>query len=156
MTVTTTFASTEMPLPRPCRIHFNPCPPRECPGQPHVDDAFALTAAHRDGFGPTSDYFNRYWPAILGPTTTLLWPRLVMRAAEGCTSVDVHEMAAELGVQPSVLRQCIKRLVTHRFAAWDAVETLVVMDACLRLGWRGVDALPEHLRQRHLLQYPRP
>lgn len=70
------------------------------------------------GHDPRSVYCETFWLPVLGPTSLWLLRRtatLLERWPDGIT-VDVGDLAGQLGVQPSQLRATLNRLTYFRIA----------------------------------------
>ena len=108
------------------------------------------------GLDPRSDYVERYWLGILGPSTTWLLRHLVdglERTPAGFT-LDMAETAARIGVgfqggRHSPFSRALARLVQFELAREDAPGSLAVRRKVPPLNRRQVARLPEVLQDAH-------
>ena len=108
------------------------------------------------GLDPRSDYVERYWLGILGPSTTWLLRHLVdglERTPAGFT-LDMAETASRIGVgfqggRHSPFSRALARLVQFELAREDAPGSLAVRRKVPPLNRRQVARLPEVLQDTH-------
>ncbi|HUR48604.1 MAG TPA: hypothetical protein VMY88_03605 [Acidimicrobiales bacterium] len=108
------------------------------------------------GLDPRSDYVERYWLGILGPSTTWLLRHLVdglERTPAGFT-LDMAETASRIGVgfqggRHSPFSRALARLVQFELAREDAPGSLAVRRKVPPLNRRQLARLPEVLQDAH-------
>lgn len=108
------------------------------------------------GLDPRSDYVERYWLGVLGPSTTWLLRHLVdglERSPAGFT-LDMAETAARIGVgfqggRHSPFSRALGRLVQFDLARDDAPGGMAVRRKVPPLNRRQVSRLPEVLQDAH-------
>lgn len=108
------------------------------------------------GHDPRSEYVERYWLGLLGPSTTWLM-RLFATTfdehPEG-TELKLEEAAAALGLagvggKHSAFVRAVNRCVQFRLASVDGDGSLAVRRRIPPLNRRQVVRLPEHLQEAH-------
>lgn len=108
------------------------------------------------GHDPRSPYVERFWLAILGPSTVWLLRRLadgLDRRPEGFT-LDLHETAQAIGVgmrggRNSPFLRSVDRTCRFGAARFVAQDTLAVRRKLAPLNQRQVGRLPSVLQQEH-------
>ena len=108
------------------------------------------------GLDPRSDYVERYWLGVLGPSTTWLLRHLVdglERTPAGFT-LDMAETAARIGIgfqggRHSPFSRALGRLVQFELARDDAPSGMAVRRKVPPLNRRQVSRLPEVLQDAH-------
>jgi hypothetical protein len=109
------------------------------------------------GHDPRSPYAERFWLAILGPSTMWLLRRLadgLDRSPEGFT-LDLAETARSIGVgmrggRSSPFMRSLERSCRFGAARLHGTDTLVVRRKLAPLAARQVSRLPEPLQHEHL------
>lgn len=108
------------------------------------------------GLDPRSDYVERYWLGILGPSTTWLLRHLVdglERHPTGFT-LDMAETAARIGIgfqggRHSPFSRALGRLIQFDLARDDAPIGMAVRRKVPPLNRRQLSRLPEVLQEAH-------
>lgn len=113
--------------------------------------ATPLTAVEGAGYHVDSGYVDLFWTPIIGPSSMLLWRRLVVEAPpQGVGTVDLPGLAAECGI---VKRQrglhALDRLVSYRVCAWRSDGTLEVHRRIGPLREGLLSRLTPRLRELH-------
>jgi hypothetical protein len=108
------------------------------------------------GLDPRSDYVERYWLGILGPSTTWLLRHLVdgLEKAPAGFSLDMAETASRIGVgfqggRHSPFSRALARLVQFELGREECLGTLAVRRKVPPLNRRQVARLPEVLQDAH-------
>lgn len=108
------------------------------------------------GHDPRSDYVERYWLGVLGPSTTWLmrlFATTLDEHPEG-TELKLHDTAAALGLastggRGSPFVRALTRCVQFRLASLDGDGGLAVRRKLPPLNRRQVVRLPEYLQESH-------
>jgi hypothetical protein len=100
-----------------------------------------------------SDYVERFWLPVLGPSSIVLARHIGANFDEGGTAYecDTHTMAASIGTSPSQLVRVIHRLVSFGQATYNPGSRRIL---ALRTHWAPLSAhsikrLPAHLAELH-------
>lgn len=108
------------------------------------------------GLDPRSDYVERYWLGILGPSTTWLLRHLVdgLERTPAGFHLDMAEAASRIGVgfqggRHSPFSRALARLVQFELAREEAPGSLAVRRKVPPLNRRQVARLPEVLQGAH-------
>jgi hypothetical protein len=108
------------------------------------------------GHEPHSEYVERYWLGVLGPTATWLLRRLSaeLRAHPSGFPVELEECAAEVGIglrggQNSPFIKALGRLCQFELAQLQPGGVLAVRNRVPSLSKRHLNRLPESLQRRH-------
>lgn len=108
------------------------------------------------GLDPRSDYVERYWLGILGPSTTWLLRHLVdgLERSPAGFSLNMAETASRIGVgfqggKHSPFSRALGRLVQFELAREEAPGGLAVRRKVPPLNRRQVARLPEVLQDAH-------
>ena len=108
------------------------------------------------GHDPRSDYVERFWLSVLGPSTTWLLRRIAAGLEERPAGFDLplNETAAELGVghmggRNSPFVRALGRLCTFELAQPSGEAILAVRRKVPPLNRRQVNNLPEALQDAH-------
>lgn len=108
-------------------------------------DAVTEEQGHRfDSF-----YVEKFWTPVIGPTG-ILTARNLARRVSGA-SVDVEELAAELGCKPDVMVKTLVRLERYMFLHRTDPGTVFVRRHVGPLPLPVFGRLPAHLRVEHSL-----
>jgi hypothetical protein len=78
-------------------------------------------------FGVRSWYVEVCWAPVLGPSALLMLRRLAARLEQGPATVDLGELAAEIGLgaqHPARAAKVVGRLVRFGVARWEAPGVL--------------------------------
>lgn len=86
-----------------------------------------LSAQAKDRWRLTDPYIERVWSEHLGPTATLLARRLgrMLEERPGGVDVDLGDLAAGLGVQPSMTLKALDRLNRFEIVYFAPEQTIV-------------------------------
>jgi hypothetical protein len=108
------------------------------------------------GFDPRSDYVERFWLGILGPSTLLLLRRIAAALEQSPSgfALPLHDTARELGVghmggRNSPFVRALGRLCTFDLAAPGGEGVLAVRRRVPPLNRRQIVHLPEVLQEAH-------
>ena len=108
------------------------------------------------GHDPRSDYVERFWLPVLGPSTTWFLRHLAAwldTSPAGC-ALDLAETARALGLgersgRHAPFLRTVARAVDFEMATWRAPALLAVRRRLPPLARRHVARLPERLRREH-------
>jgi hypothetical protein len=110
----------------------------------------------RSGFDPRSEYAERYWLGIAGPSTLLLLRRLARGLAEHPAGIriDLAETARALGLgagrgRNAPIMRTVERACMFGLARRPSVDRLEVRTHLPRLNARQLQRLPEVLQRTH-------
>jgi hypothetical protein len=108
------------------------------------------------GYDPRSDYVERFWLPVLGPSTTWLLRHFTIRLEESPAGVelDVEDTARSLGLGERLgpnapFARTLKRCVDFEMAEWRGPQLLAVRIRLPPLARRHLRRLPESLQVRY-------
>lgn len=108
------------------------------------------------GLDPRSDYVERYWLGIIGPSTTWLLRHLVdgLERSPGGFELDMAETAGRIGIgfqggRNSPFCRTINRLVQFELAREEGAGVIAVRRKVPPLSRRQLMRLPESLQTSH-------
>lgn len=108
------------------------------------------------GLDPRSDYVERYWLGILGPSTTWLLRHLVdgLETSPTGFQLDLMDTAARIGIgyqggKHSPFSRALGRLIQFDLAYEDGALSMAVRRKVPPLNRRQVVRLPEVLQEAH-------
>lgn len=110
------------------------------------------------GFHARTEYVERYWLPVLGPSATFALRVLTERLDDGIHRVPLAELARELGLgngtsRTSPVVHTLARLVSFHLADVQWNDTLTVRRYVPPLSSRHRIRLPQHLQARHARDY---
>jgi hypothetical protein len=99
-----------------------------------------------------SRYADLFWTPILGPSSMLLWRRLVeeLEPAAGATEVDVAMLCREFGVtKGDVVRRTFARLQRYNVVQLGTDGAAAVVTSMPAVSYRMLERLPTRLQAAH-------
>lgn len=92
-----------------------------------------------------------WWLPILGPTSTVLLSTITRNLSTVAgTTWPLDELAARVGVKPSVARKSLDRLTQFHAATWQSVDVMTVRLFLPALGPGYLARLPEAMQVDYL------
>lgn len=109
-----------------------------------VHFAADATFGHHDVANPAD---MAWWLPILGPTPTVLLTTITRNLSTVCgASWPLDELAARVGVKPTVARQALDRLQMFHAARWQSLDVMTVRLFLPTLSVRQLARLPEAMQ----------